>query len=211
MASVRKTSGGASGAAAVPPAAEPEILTKSAYARHCGVSPGAVTQWITAGKISGDALVDHEGKEQIRVEVADRQIAERLDPGQKMRTDLGSRVPSTADAEYKRIKTARARIELENAQVEQRQRDGLYTLTREAKAEMNRAVAHVINVIDGALPGWAEQLAAEVDAEPAVILRALRQCYRATRASAADNAKAKAGAVPQFIAVEEEPFVEAAE
>lgn len=56
-----------------------EVVSKSAFARAVGVAPGRVTQWITAGQIDGDALVGSGRSAKIRVAVAIRQLADRLD------------------------------------------------------------------------------------------------------------------------------------
>lgn len=60
------------------------IITKGEYAKHRGVTPGAVSQWIANRKISGAALVGVGRLARINVEVADRQLAATLDMGQQL-------------------------------------------------------------------------------------------------------------------------------
>lgn len=60
------------------------ILTKGEYAKHRGVTPGAVSQWIANSKISGAALVGIGRMARINVDVADRQLAATLDMGQQL-------------------------------------------------------------------------------------------------------------------------------
>jgi hypothetical protein len=50
------------------------LLTKSEYARRCGVKPGAVGNWIARGKLTRPAI-RRDGR--IDAEVADLQLADR--------------------------------------------------------------------------------------------------------------------------------------
>ena len=59
------------------------IVTKTEYAAYRGVTPGAVSQWLTAGKIHGPALVGIGRTAKIDVTVADQQLAASLDLGQQ--------------------------------------------------------------------------------------------------------------------------------
>ena len=60
------------------------IMSKSQYGRHRGRSPSAVNQWIANGLIGSEALVGTGRNALIDVEVADRHLAFRLDPGQRL-------------------------------------------------------------------------------------------------------------------------------
>lgn len=61
-----------------------QIVSKGEYAAYRGVTPGAVSQWISAGKISGQALVGQGRMAKIAVPIADRQLAATLDMGQQL-------------------------------------------------------------------------------------------------------------------------------
>jgi hypothetical protein len=63
-------------------AAEDETVGKAEFALRIGVTPGRVSQYIAAGKISGDALVGFGRTQRIRPEIAVAQLRERLDPSQ---------------------------------------------------------------------------------------------------------------------------------
>ena len=60
------------------------IESKSAFARRRGRTPTAVGQWIKAGLISGAALEGRGRSARINVEIAEAQLAARLDPGQAL-------------------------------------------------------------------------------------------------------------------------------
>ena len=74
------------------------VETKAAFARRRGKTPTAIAQWVKAGHLSGKALVGTGRDTRIDVEEAERQLARRLDPGQK----LGNGARSTT------VKAARA-------------------------------------------------------------------------------------------------------
>jgi hypothetical protein len=59
------------------------LLSKSEFARHCGVSPQRVHQWVVEGKISDDAIVGVGRTAKINVPIALAQLRERLDTGQR--------------------------------------------------------------------------------------------------------------------------------
>lgn len=59
------------------------VMTKGEFAAHIGVTPGRISQYITEGKIAGDAI-DGEGRyAKIRAEVAKQQLRRFLDPSQR--------------------------------------------------------------------------------------------------------------------------------
>lgn len=68
------------------------IVSKSEFAKICGVVPGRVTQWIKEGKISGPALVGEGRSAKIRVEVALGQLKLRRDVGQALGNGLATRL-----------------------------------------------------------------------------------------------------------------------
>jgi hypothetical protein len=59
------------------------LMSKSAFAKHCHVSPGRVSQWISAGTIGPDAIVGEGQRALINVPVALEQLRLRLDPTQR--------------------------------------------------------------------------------------------------------------------------------
>ena len=61
-----------------------EIVTKSVFAGLAGVSKPRVSQWISDGKISGDAIVGYGHRARIRVAVAQAQLGLRLNVLQRI-------------------------------------------------------------------------------------------------------------------------------
>ena len=182
-----------------------DVMTKSEFARHRGVVPGRVTQWIAEGKIDCEALVGEGRAERIRVSIAERQLAQRLDIGQRLNrprsnaTGTGTLDTSGFDAEYKRLRVERAQIDVNNARLEQKSKDGLYTLSAEAKATTGRVVAELLNMIDGALPQWADQVASALEVEGPRVLHEIRKCVREARANAAAEFAIRADLTEQLV------------
>ncbi|WP_068312769.1 hypothetical protein [Polycladidibacter hongkongensis] len=75
-----------------------QLMKKGAFAIAAGVSAGRVSQWISEGKISGEAIVGEGRSAQIDVAIAVRQLQARLDSGQMMGNGIGTRLSSLSDA-----------------------------------------------------------------------------------------------------------------
>ncbi|WP_141333537.1 hypothetical protein, partial [Sinorhizobium meliloti] len=60
-----------------------DIMTKSAFAAHVGVSAGRISQYIAERKIFGDALEGEGRNAKIRASVAVEQLRKTLDPSQR--------------------------------------------------------------------------------------------------------------------------------
>lgn len=69
---------------------DPDIITKAELARRRGVTPGRVSQWLSEGKISGEAIVGEGRKARIRETVAVEQLRERLDITQRYGNGLAT-------------------------------------------------------------------------------------------------------------------------
>lgn len=66
------------------------LITKTEFARRRNVSQGRVTQWIAAGKISGDAIQGEGRHARIDELLACRQLSERLAPEQRRANGLAT-------------------------------------------------------------------------------------------------------------------------
>lgn len=80
---------------AAPP---PQIVSKGEFAALLGVTPGRVSQYISGGKLDGDALVGEGRSARIRVDVAREQLRRRLDIGQRLGNGIGTRLDAPAEA-----------------------------------------------------------------------------------------------------------------
>lgn len=196
----------------------PQIVRKSDFAALKGVSPGRVTQWITEGKISGDALVGEGRSAMIRVEQATAQLRERLDVNQRfggngLSTDLGPEPPparaagptraDTVETLIKAEKLSQAQLLTSRLQEEDRRQRGIYMLASEARAETARAVAEALNIFEGALSDFASALAAKYQIPQRDLVHALRGEFRTVRARASASRASAAAEAPKNLAVEE--------
>jgi hypothetical protein len=77
-------------------AAEPEIVSKSAFARLSNVTPGRVSQWLSEKKIHGDAIIGEGRDAQIHVARARVQLRLHLDIGQRMGNGLSTQLDGPA-------------------------------------------------------------------------------------------------------------------
>ncbi len=73
-------------------AGEEGTLSKGEFADLCGVSAGAVTQWITKRILSGDAIVGEGRSARIRTAVGLEQVKLRRDVGQANGNGAGTRL-----------------------------------------------------------------------------------------------------------------------
>jgi hypothetical protein len=81
-----------------PISAEPEIVSKSEFARLSNVSAARMSQWITEKKIYGDALVGDGRNAKINVAVARAQLRQNLDISQRMGNGLSTQLDGRAPA-----------------------------------------------------------------------------------------------------------------
>jgi hypothetical protein len=81
-----------------PIAVEPEIVSKSQFARLSNVAPGRVSQWLTEKKIHGNAIVGEGRDAQIHVARARAQLNLSLDISQRMGNGLSTRLEGPAPA-----------------------------------------------------------------------------------------------------------------
>lgn len=68
------------------------ILSKSAFARAVNVTPGRVTQWITARQLTPPALVGEGRKQMVDLELGRAQLRLRLDSDQRYTNGLNTRL-----------------------------------------------------------------------------------------------------------------------
>lgn len=77
-------------------AVEPEVVSKSQFARLSNVTPGRVSQWLTEKKIHSDAIVGEGRDAKINVERARAQLNLSLDISQRMGNGLSTRLQGPA-------------------------------------------------------------------------------------------------------------------
>lgn len=204
-----------------------QIVRKSAFAAMRGVSPGRVTQWITAGHIGPDALVGEGREARIRVDVATAQLRERLDPNQRFGLNgLPTRLdedpqpapaivvpqasppqaapdpppPSNSVEErIKREKLRQAELTTRRAEESDRLARGVYILARDAREETTRVAAKMFEAFDGALVDFAAALSAKYEIPARDITHLLRKEMRRVRERMSADFAARAAGEPETL------------
>jgi hypothetical protein len=179
-------------------------ISKADYARLKGVSKARVSQWISEGKIDGAALDGDGPKARIRVAIADQQLRERLDIGQRVGNGLATRLggmpaetspdlpldeappavtpmPSAIDKFEEAFKRERLEaIQRENRKraEEEAARVGRFIDSQAANSEMAKIARKTLTIIDGSLPEIASALAAKFSLPQRDILHLMRAEFR---------------------------------
>ena len=202
-----------------------EVVSKAEFSRQRGVSRARVTQWITEGKISGNALVGDGPSAKINVGLATAQLRERLQVDGRfglngLSTRLDDAAPPalrddrpqplaisrTVEARIKAEKLRHAQLMTSRLEEEDRLRRGVYMETSAARAEMGRVAADLLTSFEGALPDFASALAARFAISSRDALHCLRVEFRRIRERLAAASAASAAKVPPTLAVpEDEP------
>lgn len=131
------------------------IVTKAEFSRLVGVSRGRVSQWLTAGKIDGAALVRVGRSERIDVKEARRQLGRRLDIDQRLIKGSRSRISGVGGDTLEEIQRQRLeQLELANAQARELAlaRAGRYVEAADAKREMGRIAERLVASVEGGNP-----------------------------------------------------------
>jgi hypothetical protein len=205
---------------------EPEIVSKSEFARLTHVVPGRVTQWISEKKIYGDALVGEGRSARIRAAVARGQLRRHIDIGQRHGNGLGTRLddppPAAAPVEAppgaqvipfqrpapasdpieERIKQGRLEgIERDNRRKaeEEAERRGLYTRTDDVRKQFGRVTSQNVDAVEGWLGEAAAKIAAAFNLSQRDVLHLLRNEFRAFRATSSTMLRQQAGELAEFV------------
>ncbi|AZG76290.1 hypothetical protein [Methylocystis rosea] len=201
-----------------------KIVSKSDFAGACNVTPSCVANWISRGKISGDALVGEGRGARIKFDVAMAQLKERLDPSQRfglngISTKLDdapatphgpSPPPSSArppaqpfdpsvEDQIKREKLLQAQLATSRAKEQDRLSRGVYILAAEARDETKRAAAQLVASFEGRVPDLAAAIAAKWQLPARDVTHLLRAEIRKIRARLAAEFAELAAAEPEFI------------
>jgi hypothetical protein len=203
-----------------------QVVSKADFARLKNVSAARVSQWISGGKINGNALVGEGRNAQIDVAIADEQLRERLDIGQRVGNGLATRLgqapadaapdlpaapaaASPAAPTVDRFEEAFKRERLEALQRENRKRAeeeaaraGRYIDAQAASAQMAKIAGKTMTMIDGSLPEIASALAAKFSLSQRDVLHALRAEFRDVRQRAAASLRTEAAEQPAIVEAE---------
>ncbi|TXL72547.1 YjbH domain-containing protein [Vineibacter terrae] len=207
-------------------AAVSDVISKAEFARRRNVSPGRVSQWISKGKIGGDALVGEGRSAQIREAVACAQLNRTLDVNQRYGNGLSTRLDLQAPPQLDKPapavvgdpgappsnlynvndQIARERlIQLQRANREAERQEaidaGRLTDANAVRQQVGREIAKLVSHFEGALANFATALAAEFKVPQRDVLHLLRAEYRKFRTEAAEAAQAAVDDEPETVTV----------
>lgn len=201
-----------------------EGISKKDFADEVGVTPGRVSQWISAGQIHGEALVGSGRKARIRTDVAKEQLRKKLDVTHRARASakaqLADNVTFRQTAEQPTSRLARSVISDVEQQIqaqrlegfrrdnrrkaeEEAARSGRYSLTAAVEKEMGRLAARLIGFFESWLGELSSKVAAKFGLAQRDVLHLLRTEFRVFRASTSVALRRDAEKLP--ILIEDDP------
>jgi len=192
---------------------------KSAFAARCNVTPGRVSQWISEGKITADALEGEGPRAKVRVDVALAQLNARIDVGQRFGNGLKTRlraplaptkpaaqsevtiepVDDGIDGQIKRAKLSEIEFRNREAAKKELASRGDYVRTQDVRSGYDQVAVGMVNVFEGALTDFAQAIAAEFQVPQRDVLHLLRREFRKVRETAAQSARRSAADLPGVV------------
>lgn len=195
-----------------------QVLSKSEFAAHIGVSAGRISQMIASGMIGADALEGEGRSARVVVARAVEQIRRKRDIGQALGNGLGTRLETPTDASptdvgtpslsaLDRAPSVDDEIKQERLQAERRRnrvaaaeealRNGQLVEAAKVRAEMARLAAAVDEENAGMLPDFASAIAAQFQIPQRDVLHLLRRIRTEKKAQAAERARRRLEGMPE--------------
>ena len=195
-----------------------EIVSKGRFAELCNVSPGRVSQWISEGKLSGAAIVGSGRSAQIDVDLGKAQVKASRDvdqahSGNGLATNLEAEAPRSRELPLTNTVTdqiAEQRLELLKRQNREKETDEAARLGRlveadDARRHAGQEVARALNRFEGALPEFANAIAAKFKVPARDVLHELKTRWRTVRAAGAVEARERAEPMPERVGFDLDP------
>lgn len=195
-----------------------EIVSKSRFAELCNVSPGRVTQWISEGKLHGDAIVGAGRSAQIDVDLGKAQVkasrnADQAHSGNGLATNLEAVQPAGPQlplAVTLNDQIGEQRLELLKRQNREKEADEIVRLGRlveadDARRHAGQEVSRALNRFEGALPEFANAIAAKFKVPARDVLHELKARWRTVRAAGAVEARERAEPMPERVGFDLDP------
>lgn len=198
-------------------------VSKSEFAAMINVSPGRVSQFIAAGQISAAAIVGTGQRAKINVDRAKADLRLSLDVSQRLGNGSETRldpeqdisvppppagntitlpIAAGLDHEIKQQKLEQIRRVNRNAAIADAQARGQLIETDQARSEMSRIAAGMLQVFEGGLTDLASAVAAEFKVPQRDVLHLLRKQFRQIRGTAARQMQTMSVSLPETAAVE---------
>lgn len=189
-----------------------EVVAKGEFAKLLKVTPARVSQYISEGKLTGDALVGTGVRAKINVPVARAQLRDGLDISQRMGNGLDTRLDDapvkTGPAHKPSIEDSIRQEKLRQMQAQSRKlaeeeavRAGRYIETTEARQQMTRIAGQMLKLFEGGLADMASKLASRFELPQRDVLHELRQGFRDVRKSAAGSLEQEAASTDEHVTV----------
>lgn len=179
-----------------------EIVTKKQFAALAGVGQARVSQWLAAGKISGDAIVGRGHRARIHVPVAMEQLKRNLDVVQHLgangraRTDGNGAIPDPVEHSIKAARLEQLELANEHARALREAQAGRYARSDDVRQEMGRVAGRMIGMFEGALGELATAIAAKSNLPARDALHILRSTFRTIRERTSNTEIGIAKALP---------------
>jgi DNA-binding transcriptional regulator YdaS (Cro superfamily) len=184
-----------------------DIVTKTAFASICGVSAARVSQWLSDGKLSGEAIVGHGHRARIRVDVARAQLKQRLNITQRLATGrarldgqagtVGEAQPIEEDIKAERL--AQLRHFNQRASEDAALRAGAYVKTADVRQQFGAVAARLMSAFEASFMPIANAIVAAKAQTPQDVLRTMRSTWREVRAQAAKTQGEEAITMPPLV------------
>lgn len=200
-----------------------QVLTKGEFAKHIGVSPGRISQMLSAGMIGRDALEGEGPTAKIVVAKAVEQIAARRHVGQGLGNGLMTRLtaapapstqpeppaddplkPDTVADQIQRERLEQERRKNRTAAIEEARMLGALVDGEACAREVAKSGQQLVNVFMGMAPDIANAIAAQFELPQRDVLHLVRQVMNSKRAAAAATMKQGAEALPETVETEVE-------
>lgn len=185
-----------------------EIVSKGRFAELLNVSPGRVSQWLSEGKVTGDAIVGAGRFAKIDVDLARAQLGETLDVDQRhsgngLKTNLGGEgaapQPNTLERQLLEERLLKARRENVRDATEQAVANGELCATADARSATVKEVSRMVARVEGTLPEFAAAIAAKFKLPQRDVLHELKAKWRQVRTDAAIEARERAEPLPEKV------------
>lgn len=205
------------------PGRVPAKMSKSAYAKYRGRGPSAVSNWIATGRLTDDAFDGPGRNALVIVEIADRQLAENLDPGQQAGNGAGlaaqlpsgtgapdtpaaspapQQLPSANNHQARILESKAEQQEIETARARRRflAEQGVYTKAEDASRAWARELADLLGQIELALPEIAERMAVQLGCDKREATLLIKREWRGLRERLAQQARRRASGQDELVA-----------
>jgi len=167
-------------------------VSKSEFATRCGVTAARVSQWISEGKIDGDAIVGEGRSAVIDADLATAQLKQRLDPAQRRALD-----EEGIDLQMQKERLAQTKLKTDRMKEIDREQRGVYVLASDARGEMLRIASTMQAEHESWLPNAASAVAAKFQIPQRDVLCVLKENFLSFRASSSAKHAAAAAKEPE--------------